>query len=183
MPILLLLLSFICASLMWSVMFLIITKSLYCRRSRDTEGRHVTPQLLYAANSGPTRQCYVANAGFRCTKQRGGTAPDNPEEKGDCACEMTVDSLCGPRQKCSGQPPNPSPQPRPPPDGRIRYKVIGYPGNMNTFKPPRATRSDSDASRELHGFTACRYSRCRSRDAGEADDDVLDLKGTFVNEK
>ena len=165
-------------------MFRIITTSLYCRRSRDTQGHHVTPQLLYAANSGVTRQCYVANAGFRCTKQRSGTAPDNPEEKGEYACEMTVDSTCGPRQKCSGPPPNPSPKPRPPPDGRIRYKVIGYPGNMNTFKPPRAARSDSDASRELHGFTACRYSRCRSRDAGgEADDDVLDLKGTFVNDK
>lgn len=152
---------------------------LYCRRARDTQAHHVTPQLLFPDDTGPSQQCYVANAAFRCTKRRAGTSTDNIDDKCNYACEMTVDSSYGSRRNCNEPLTNPSPKPRPVPDSRVRYKVVGYPGNMNTFKQPRAPRSDTDASREVHGFTACRYSRCRSRDDG----DVIDLTGTLLNAK
>ncbi|KAI0242207.1 hypothetical protein LSAT2_014435 [Lamellibrachia satsuma] len=163
-----------------TALFILAAGILYIRRrARDTQAHHVTPQLLFPDDTGPSQQCYVANAAFRCTKRRAGTSTDNIDDKCNYACEMTVDSSYGSRRNCNEPLTNPSPKPRPVPDSRVRYKVVGYPGNMNTFKQPRAPRSDTDASREVHGFTACRYSRCRSRDDG----DVIDLTGTLLNAK
>ena len=147
----------------------------------------MTTQHFYADANYPSQQCYAANATFRCTKRQceGASGAEVPGTIEKCiyACEIDVDPRTGSRPKCNVPLRNPSPQSRPLQESRVRYKVIGYPGPMNTFKSPRPINSDADASREVRGVTACRYSRCRSRDGGDVDDEAVDAKGNLLSAK